>query len=534
MSSAAALISRDLDLRHAPTVWRAVCSNAAVVGVRGPVGSGKSTGGVVWLLDRSLRQLPDAQGVRRSRHVVIRNTSIELKTTTIKTVLDWVPEGPYARMTWSGPVTLRITSPVQPDGTSVDSEWLFLALDEPRDIRKLLSLEVSSAWVNEAREVPEQVVDAVTMRVGRYPPRREGSPGASWAQVFMDTNSMDQDHWWWRRFEAEPGERLVELPDGSTMRVDWQGFSQPPAVVQVERHEGVWRPTSALPGAGPVPEGAVLPAAGRHWWVNPKAENMQNLRPGYYEQQIPSKPLDFIECYLANKYVFARDGRPAVPEYTPEVHGVHQDILTREPLILGIDMGGGTLNPAAVVIQRSPRGRLLAQGELIGHDIGLARFGRALVEYLARYFPGHQVDIAWADPAGERRDEVFEQVAYEYLRAEGLPVRAAPTQDVGTRLTAIQTACSRLVDGQPALTVDKRRCPTLHKALSGAWIFPTIRGVHGERLADKPQKSHPYSDVAEALGYALCGVGEAAGPRLATQRRAARVVTVSQDWSPFG
>lgn len=527
------LLSRDLDLRHSPTVWRAVCSNASVVGIRGPVGSGKSTGGVVWLLDRSLRQLPDSEGVRRSRHVVIRNTSIELKTTTIKTVLDWVPEGPYAKMTWSGPVTLRVTSPVQPDGTSVDSEWLFLALDEPRDIRKLLSLEVSSAWVNEAREVPEQVIDAVTMRVGRYPARREGSPGASWAQVFMDTNSMDQDHWWWRRFEAEPGERIVELPDGTTMRVDWEGFSQPPAVVQVERREGIWRATTPGAAWGHIPEGAVIQAAGRNWWVNPKAENMANLRPGYYEQQVPNKPLDFIECYLSNRYVFARDGRPAVPEYTPEVHGVTQDILAREPLVLGIDMGGGTLNPAAVVLQRSPRGIFMAQGEVIGRDIGLARFGRVLVEYLAQQFPGHQVDVAWADPAGERRDEVFEQVAYEYLRAEGLPVRAAPTQDVGTRLTAIQTACSRMIDGRPALMVDRRRCPVLHKALSGAWIFPVIRGVHGERLADKPQKSHPYSDIAEALGYALCGLGEAAGPRLASQRRAGRVVTVAQDWSPY-
>ncbi len=37
----------------------------------------------------------------------------------------------------------------------MDLEVLLVALDRPRDIAKLLSMELTGAWVNEAREVPK-------------------------------------------------------------------------------------------------------------------------------------------------------------------------------------------------------------------------------------------------------------------------------------------------------------------------------------------------------------------------------------------
>jgi hypothetical protein len=37
---------------------------------------------------------------------------------------------------------------------------LFMALDREDDASKLLSLELSFAWINEAREVPKGIVDA--------------------------------------------------------------------------------------------------------------------------------------------------------------------------------------------------------------------------------------------------------------------------------------------------------------------------------------------------------------------------------------
>ena len=59
------------------------------------------------------------------------------------------------------------------------------------DVKKLLSLELTGVWVNEAREIPKSIIDAVTMRCGRFPSMREGGP--SWSGVICDTNAPEED-----------------------------------------------------------------------------------------------------------------------------------------------------------------------------------------------------------------------------------------------------------------------------------------------------------------------------------------------------
>ncbi|MCH7527338.1 MAG: hypothetical protein IID39_07875, partial [Planctomycetes bacterium] len=69
----------------------------------------------------------------------------------------------------------------------IDCEVMFRALDRPDDVKKVLSLDLTGAWVNEAREVPKGIIDALTDRVGRYPSKRKGGP--SWRGLIMDTNA---------------------------------------------------------------------------------------------------------------------------------------------------------------------------------------------------------------------------------------------------------------------------------------------------------------------------------------------------------
>ena len=77
-------------------------------GLRGPVGSGKSVSCCVEILRRALEQKPSEDGIKRSRWAVIRNTNPQLKTTTIKTWLDWFPEQTWGKFTWSVPYTHKI------------------------------------------------------------------------------------------------------------------------------------------------------------------------------------------------------------------------------------------------------------------------------------------------------------------------------------------------------------------------------------------------------------------------------------------
>ena len=170
-------------------------SDAFVAGIRGPIGSGKSTACVMKLLRGVQQQPPGPDGVVRRRTAIVRNSYPELKTTTIKTWHQWLPAS-IGHWVDQGPPLHRITQAGADGKLAFDWEVIFLALDRPEEVRKLLSMELSDAWINEAREVPKAVLDGLTGRVGRYPAKRDG--GCRDPQIIMDTNAPDTDHWWAR------------------------------------------------------------------------------------------------------------------------------------------------------------------------------------------------------------------------------------------------------------------------------------------------------------------------------------------------
>lgn len=177
--------------------------------VRGPFGSGKSSACVIEFPRRAQAQRPSKKGVRRSRWAAIRNTYPQLRDTTRKTFSDWIPDaiGQWNEQsfTWRGEWN---------DGErDVDCEILFRALDRPEHIRNLLSLELTGAYVNEAREIPKLIVDGLEGRVGRFPPASE--EGCTWSGIWMDSNPWHPGHWLAKQ-EAKgvPGWRFFRQPGG--------------------------------------------------------------------------------------------------------------------------------------------------------------------------------------------------------------------------------------------------------------------------------------------------------------------------------
>ncbi len=165
----------DLDFTTSPTVWKFLNDDAFFRGLLGPVGSGKSYACAAEVMLRAVKQpVSPKDGVRYSRFVVVRNSYPELRTTTIKTWLELFPENVFGPMRWSPPITHHIKLPARGDAAGIDCEVIFLALDQPKDIRKLLSLELTGGWCNEARELPLAVIQGLTHRVGRYPTKAHG------------------------------------------------------------------------------------------------------------------------------------------------------------------------------------------------------------------------------------------------------------------------------------------------------------------------------------------------------------------------
>ena len=236
--------------KPSPTLRRFMASDAFVRCVVGPVGSGKSSACVVELLRRAAQQAPGPDGVRRSRWAVIRNTYPELRDTTRKTFEQWLPPGKGKWHEQEFAFTWETDTRVRGQAGSMSCEILFRALDRPEDVKKLLSLELTGAYINEAREVPKHILDVLQSRIGRYPAMKDG--GASWFGVWMDTNPWATSHWGYELFSKQrpEGFDLFEQPDG----------------------------------------------------LSPQAENIENLPAGYYQRLTHGKDAEWISEYVRSQY----------------------------------------------------------------------------------------------------------------------------------------------------------------------------------------------------------------------------------------
>jgi hypothetical protein len=417
-------------------------------------------------MSRARRQKPGADGKRRSRWVVVRNTYRELKDTTLKTWLDWFPEnalGPFHH----GDMTHHITV------DDLDLEVLFRALDRPDDVKKVLSLEITGAWVNEAREVPKSIIDALGDRTGRYPSVRDG--GCTWRGVIMDTNAPDDDHWWYRLAETE-------CPKG------WEFYTQPPGIIEV----------------------------GGDWKTNPNAENLENLEDGYYETRAPGKSREYILIYYANQYGFVQDGKPVYPEYADHVHCV-PDILEPIPnrtIYVGIDFG---LTPAAVFGQTTVNGQWRWIDELVTEDMGAVQFAEHLGPILRNRYAGFEFEI-YGDPAGDDRAQTDMTTPLDILRSRGIPAVAAPSNDPVMRREAVATALRRMVDGHPGLLISPK-CAITRKGMAGGYHYKRVQVAGDERFHDKPNKNR-FSHPCDAAQYMMLGAGEGATVIPSTRNKA--------------
>ena len=469
-----------LDFSSAPTVGRFFNSDAFVRGLMGPVGSGKSYACCAEIFRRAVQQRPSPRdGIKYSRFAIVRNTHPMLRTTTLKTWLELLPEATWGPVKYAPPITHHIKLPPRDGAAGIDMEVIFLALDDPKDVRKVLSLELTGAWVNEARELPKAIIDGLTHRVGRFPSKADGGP--TWRGVIMDTNPPDDDHYWYRLAEK----------DTPTGRFKWEFFRQPGGVLEV--------PLEELPEDMPEAQGYTH-QAGKWWQTNPHAENLKNLPNGYYDQLLGGKNLDWIRCYAKGEYTFVQEGRPVWPEYNDAMMADDLEPLENLPVHVGLDFG---LTPAAVFAQRLPNGRWNVLHELVSFDMGLERFCSMLKSELETFFPRYQV-LIWGDPAGQQRDQIFETTAFDHLKTHGMLARPTATNEFRTRREALAIPMGRLIEGKPGFMID-RKCMRLRKSLGGGYHFKRVAiGAGQERFKDSPNKNE-HSHVGDAAGYCLLG-----------------------------
>lgn len=434
--------------------------------IEGPVGSGKSTGCMMEVLMRAMRQQPDDQNVRRSRWVFVRNTYPELKTTTIKTWQQWVPNN-IAPIVYSMPILCTFKQKMA-DGTSVHLEVYFMALDTPEDVAKLLSLELTGAYINEAREIPVEIVDGLLERIDRYPETKKDAEGkklygASEPGIIADSNPPRTTHWCYTKFETG------EVPKG------WKKYKQPPAVY--------WD--------------------GEGWILNPDAENLSHLSDNYYIRQM-AKSEEAIRVNLAGEYGMSRKGKPIFSKFAEMKHVSKEIILPRRgtSILLGIDFG---LTPACIIGQLNYKGLVLLD-ELPATDESLEDFlDNYILPLIRGKYAGYSV-VASGDPAGSGRSSLTKMTSIQMVTTRGIRCYPALTNNFSKRKEAVDFFLGR----DEGFVVSPHLTHT-REVMGAGYVWKETRNNAGKVLdiADKNEFSHMADAIQYLALYARYGAGSA-------------------------
>ncbi len=502
-----------------PRAEAAYWDDSTVLGLQGPVGSGKTT----TLLKSRLRRamaMPRSviDGRRHYKLLVIRATYRQLWSTTIP---DFLKVYPRHLGDWSGgrggPVNFRMVFSdgveVPPPPGRVGAEWAsdeivfeveFMAFGD--DIQgSLRGYQATDIWLHEMDTNPIDVIVNAITRIGRHPaqPHFAGYPAAMrvYRQLCGDFNAPAPGNWSIDLFhDKEKRDKVLQL-------LNAQLPPEAPAIsIEFLRQ----------PGYG-----------------EPGCENLQNLPPGYYEGQIATMTLlgrsDQIDRLVRNKIVHERAGEPVfLREFKRRIHVSDTPLKPWAgiPLRIGADQG---LKGAAVIGQvaiegtgllRRVRWQVLAELHFPKERLLARVFGERLADLLAEQrFAGHRIEGGWADMAGEQgaSEAADENDTWNRLVGRAAGFRMRP-QRIGTnritpRLEAVRAALEApIAAGEPGLLIDPS-CSFLIAGFEARYVWTFEVDQRGDKRK-VPDKSLTEANVMDALQYLLLSEHRADGTAL--------------------
>lgn len=427
--------------------------------IAGPVGSGKTTACVMECLRRAMAQAKAPDGIRYTRFAFVRQTLKQLKDTVLKDVQSWLA-GLGEWKVSDNTYYLKFSD--------VESEWIFVPLENAEDQARLLSMQLTGAWLSECIEMNFDVLAPVSGRIGRYPSGNRGTP--SWFGIICDTNFPVEMSEWAKFMQEPPG--------------DWQVFQQPSGMSTTAENLNWLLQTDAT---------RALP-------VNHPARLAQGRK--YYER--------FLSMYGSDhpwvkRYVYAEYGADPSGEavfrasFRPNFHVVDDTlVIPGYPLVVGQDFGR---NPWSLIGQVDHLGRLLIHAEVPAANIGLEKHVEQNLrpKLLADKFFGHRVVLV-GDPSGVAKGSVAEESCFDALKRLGLAAFPAPSNAIETRIRAVEALLGRQVNGGPALLISRRGCPWLVQAMTSGYRYKKHKDGGLRTIPEKFDKEG-FSHVADDLQY---------------------------------
>ena len=444
----------------------------------GPVGSTKTTAGIMKIVHHAALMAACKDGVRRSRCIWVRNTREQLRDTSIPDFLKWIPDGVMGSF-------LKTEYKFVIKIGDIECEVLFRGLDDANDVRRLLSLQASFIIFDEFREIHPDIYNAAQGRVGRYPDKMMNGVGCK------TDDGKPNAHLW----------GMTNPPDVDTF---WETLlTEPPSNVHV----------------------TIQPSG-----LSPEADWTEFLPDDYYDNLAKGKTEDWIDVYINAEFGKSLSGLPVFRSFDRTNHvskAAIKPLYSDDPLIIGVDAG---LTPAAVIGQVAYDGRLIVYDAKTSDGMGALRFVREVIKpLLVNKFPGRRC-VVIIDPAAFQRVQTDERTVADIWRNEGFSVKSAKTNSVAARISAVDKHLTRVVDGKHGVVIDPDSALPLVQALAGKYRYKiNTKGVRDE----SPEKSHPWSDVADAFQYMCLHAdgGETFGGMASTDQRRSVVKVSSRGWT---
>lgn len=447
-------------MKLGPTTSKFYLDNSPVACIMGPIGSGKTTAAQLRIQRHVFEQNIAPDGVRYSRWGVVRNTYPQLQRNTMESWFGMFPRYRKGTHQWISTKKMHVWKFTPPGSKNpIHAEFIFAALDDQQAVADLMGLEVTGWWHNELRLLDPEVVGQASTRAGRYPSKAMGS--CKWSGWIADSNPWSSISEYHTRF-------VVNKPK------DWAFFRQPGG-------------------------------------LSAEAENLENLPGGraYYERALESLPAHEVDTLVHSKYGVSRDGRPVYVSYDDNFHCQQFELgldKSFTPIWIGYDNTGR--NPAAVIAQKTRDGQWRVRYEVCGEGIGMKAHVAAVHRFLAEKIPLYKIQRITCDPAGQAKgaDDLDMRMVIQ-REFPGVSVMNARTNEISTRIEAVDGVLRRNVNGAPALLIHPD-CKILREACIAKYHYRKLKLAGEERFTEQPEKISPYADVADALQYLLLGGGE--------------------------
>jgi hypothetical protein len=416
----------------------------------GPVGSGKTTAIFFKLIYMAGLQAPSPiDGIRRSRCVIVRSTMPQLRDTTIKSFNYWFKDGQAGK--WKA-----TTSDFILRFGDVECEVMFRPLDTPDDVNRVLSLEVTFAIIDEFVQIPQEIVEALSARCGRYPPEIDGG-ATNWGMWGASNPGMETD-WWYPMLEDHDA-----LPPEQPVPDNWTYFKQPSGFSQ-------------------------------------DAENTENL-PGkrdYYTNLAKGKTIHWVKQFIEVCWGYSMSGKPVFPMFNRDIHIAKRPMVPNpaRPLLIAYDPGK---RMGCVIGQYDDTvGKVRVFDEFALEDFATDRFiTEKLKPRLARKYLGFEV-LVIPDPSSVNSSQAKQGSSVINELKRHFTVAYNPDNSIESRLDPAMYYMMRLTGDGPGVEIDPT-CLKLIRALTGGYKYTVSKSDVQRDIPDK----NVHSNIADAFTY-LC------------------------------